>query len=316
MLRIAINGYGRIGRCLVRALFERDLQRKIHLCAINDLGDPATLAHLTRFDSTFGRFAGQVDLQGDLLQIDDQPIHLLREREVINLPWQQHGIDLVLECTGKLKKRVQVEQHLTAGSPRVLLSHPLDSADLTVVYGVNHELLGSQQIVSNASCTTNCLAPVVKVLHESFGVERGLMTTTHAYTNDQRILDLMHTDLRRARAAALNIVPTSTGAAKAIGLVMPELRGKLHGMALRVPVPTVSVVDLVADLKHAATAETINEALKKAAEGHLKGILAYCDKPLVSSDFRGHPASAIIDAISTVVLEGKMAKVIAWYDNE
>jgi len=315
MLRIAINGYGRIGRCLVRALFERDLQRKIHLCAINDLGDPATLAHLTRFDSTFGRFAGQVDLQGDLLQIDDQPIHLLREREVINLPWQQHGIDLVLECTGKLKKRVQVEQHLTAGSPRVLLSHPLDSADLTVVYGVNHELLGSQQIVSNASCTTNCLAPLAQALHRAVGIRQGLVNTIHAYTNDQNLLDKAHSDLYRARAAALSMIPTSTGAAKTIGLVLPELAGRLDGLSVRVPTPNVSLLDLTFTCERPSSREAINAALQQAAQQLPPGVMECNDLPLVSSDFNGHPLSCVVDLNHTRV-QGDLVKVLAWYDNE
>jgi glyceraldehyde 3-phosphate dehydrogenase len=315
MLRIAINGYGRIGRCLVRALFERGLQHKIHLCAINDLGDPATLAHLTRFDSTFGRFAGQIDLQGDLLQIDGQPVQLLREREVINLPWQQHGIDLVLECTGKLKKRAQVEQHLTAGSPRVLLSHPLDSADLTVVYGVNHELLGSQQIVSNASCTTNCLAPLAQALHRAVGIRQGLVNTIHAYTNDQNLLDKAHSDLYRARAAALSMIPTSTGAAKTIGLVLPELAGRLDGLSVRVPTPNVSLLDLTFTCERPSSREAINAALQQAAQQMPAGVMECNALPLVSSDFNGHPVSCVVDLNHTRV-QGDLVKVLAWYDNE
>ena len=315
MLRIAINGYGRIGRCLVRALFERDLQQKIHLCAINDLGDPATLAHLTRFDSTFGRFAGQVDLQGDLLLINGQPIQLLREREVINLPWQQHGIDLVLECTGKLKKRAQVEQHLTAGSPRVLLSHPLESADLTVVYGVNHELLGSQQIVSNASCTTNCLAPLAQALHRAVGIRQGLVNTIHAYTNDQNLLDKAHSDLYRARAAALSMIPTSTGAAKTIGLVLPELAGRLDGLSVRVPTPNVSLLDLTFTCERPSSREAINAALQQAAQQLPPGVMECSELPLVSSDFNGHPLSCVVDLNHTRV-QGDLVKVLAWYDNE
>ncbi|MEK7333850.1 MAG: type I glyceraldehyde-3-phosphate dehydrogenase, partial [Candidatus Binatota bacterium] len=234
------------------------------------------------------------------------------------LPWKNLGVDIVIESTGVFTDAARVRLHLEAGAKKVIITAPAQNEDLTVVLGVNDSAYDPKKhhIVSNASCTTNCLAPVVKTLHEAFGVERGLMTTTHAYTNDQRILDLMHKDLRRARAAAINIVPTTTGAAKAIGLVIPELRGKLHGLSLRVPTATVSVVDLVADLKRPATAEEINKVIRKAAEGPLKGIMAYCDKPLVSSDFRGHPASAIVDALSTIVLEGKMAKVLAWYDNE
>ena len=313
--RIAINGFGRIGRLCLRAMLQRQ-KGQLSVVAVNDMAELETNAHLFQYDSTYGTFAGKLEVGEGML--DGWTITVLNEKDPSRLPWKKLGVDIVIESTGVFTDGLQVKSHLEAGARKVIITAPARNEDITLVLGVNDAQYDPKKhrIVSNASCTTNCLAPVVKVLHESFGVERGLMTTTHAYTNDQRILDLMHTDLRRARAAALNIVPTSTGAAKAIGLVMPELRGKLHGMALRVPVPTVSVVDLVADLKHAATAETINEALKKAAEGHLKGILAYCDKPLVSSDFRGHPASAIIDAISTVVLEGKMAKVIAWYDNE
>jgi glyceraldehyde 3-phosphate dehydrogenase len=315
MLRIAINGYGRIGRCLVRAFFERELQHKIHLCLVNDLGDPATLAHLTRFDSTFGRFAGQIDLQGELLQINGQPIHLLREREVINLPWQQHGIDLVLECTGKLKKRAQVEQHLTAGSPRVLLSHPLDSADLTVVYGVNHELLGSQQIVSNASCTTNCLAPLAQALHQAVGIRQGLVNTIHAYTNDQSLLDKPHDDLYRARAAALSMIPTSTGAAKTIGLVLPELAGRLDGLSVRVPTANVSLLDLTFTCERPSSREAINAALQQAAQQLPAGVMECNTLPLVSRDFNGHPLSCVVDLNHTRV-QGDLVKVLAWYDNE
>jgi len=315
MLRIAINGYGRIGRSVVRALFERELERKIHLTAINDLGDQATLAHLTRFDSSFGRFAGQIDLQGDLLQINGHSIHLLREREVIDLPWDRLGIDLVLECTGKLKKRAHIEQHLTAGSPRVLLSHPLDSADLTVVYGVNHELLGSQQIVSNASCTTNCLAPLAKVLHQAVGIRQGLVTTIHSYTNDQSLLDKAHGDLFRARAAALSMIPSSTGAAKAIGLVLPELAGRLDGLAVRVPTPNVSLLDLTFTCERPASREALNAALQAGAQQLPAGVMECNELPLVSRDFNGHPVSCVVDLNHTRV-QGDLVKVLAWYDNE
>ncbi|MVW75267.1 type I glyceraldehyde-3-phosphate dehydrogenase [Pseudomonas xionganensis] len=315
MLRVAINGYGRIGRALVRALFDRDLEHKIHLCAINDLGDPATLTHLTRFDSTFGRFAARVSQHDDLLQIDGQSIHLLREREVVNLPWAEHGIDLVLECSGKVKKREQVEQHLTAGASRVLLSHPMDSADLTVVYGVNHELLGNQQIVSNASCTTNCLAPLAKVLHKAVGIRSGLVNTIHAYTNDQNLLDKTHSDLYRARAAALSMIPTSTGAAKAIGLVMPELAGRLDGLSVRVPTPNVSLVDLSFISERPTTPAAINAALREGALQLPLGVMECNELPLVSSDFNGHPISCVVDLNHTRV-QGDLVKVLAWYDNE
>lgn len=315
MLRIAINGYGRIGRCLVRALFERELHQQIHITAINDLGEQSTLAHLTRFDSTFGRFPGQINLQGDVLQVNGQSIQLLREREVSNLPWREHDVDLVLECTGKLKKREQVEQHISAGSPRVLLSHPLDSADLTVVYGVNHELLGDQQIVSNASCTTNCLAPLAKVLHEAVGIRQGLVNTIHSYTNDQNLLDKTHSDLYRARAAALSMIPTSTGAAKAIGLVMPELAGRLDGLSIRVPTPNVSLVDLTFTSERPTSREAINAALLEGAQQLPPGVMECNELPLVSSDFNGHPVSCVADLNHTRV-QGDLVKVLAWYDNE
>ena len=315
MLRIAINGYGRIGRCLVRALFERELHQQIHITAINDLGEQSTLAHLTRFDSTFGRFPGQINLQGDVLQVNGQSIQLLREPEVSNLPWRAQALDLVLECSGKMKKRAQVEQHLSAGAPRVLLSHPLDSADLTVVYGVNHQLLGDQQIVSNASCTTNCLAPLAKVLHKAVGIRQGLVNTIHAYTNDQNLLDKTHSDLYRARAAALSMIPTSTGAAKAIGLVMPELAGRLDGLSIRVPTPNVSLVDLTFTSERPTSREAINAALLEGAQQLLPGVMECNELPLVSSDFNGHPVSCVADLSHTRV-QGDLVKVLAWYDNE
>ena len=258
MLRIAINGYGRIGRNILRTLFERGLHTKLQIVAINDLGDAKILAHLTRFDSTFGRFAHSVELNGENLKVGNQSIRLLSQPDPTLLPWQELGIDVVLECTGKMKQRQQVEQHLTAGARRVLLAHPLDSADLTVVYGVNHHLLGSQQIVSNASCTTNCLAPLAKVLHESVGIQQGIMTTVHAYTNDQSLLDKSHADPYRARAAAHSIIPTSTGAAKAIGLVIPALAGRLDGMAVRVPTQNLSLVDLSFIAERDTNCEEIN----------------------------------------------------------
>ena len=315
MLRIAINGYGRIGRCLVRALFERKLEQQIHLTAINDLGEQSTLAHLTRFDSTFGRFPGEISLDADTLLVNGHPIQLLREREVTNLPWREHAVDLVLECTGKLKKREQVEQHISAGSPRVLLSHPLDSADLTVVYGVNHQLLGDQKIVSNASCTTNCLAPMAKVLHEAVGIRHGLVNTIHSYTNDQNLLDKTHSDLYRARAAALSMIPTSTGAAKAIGLVMPELIGRLDGLSIRVPTPNVSLVDLTFTSERPTSREAINAALKAGAMQLPPGVMECNELALVSSDFNGYPVSCVVDLSHTRV-QGDLVKVLAWYDNE
>jgi len=315
--RVAINGFGRIGRLCLRAMLERrkDL---LNVVAVNDMSDLETNAHLFQYDSTYGAFPGKLEVGEGMLKVNGWDIAVLNQKDPSRLPWKNLGVDIVIESTGVFTDATKVRAHLDAGAKKVIITAPASNEDITMVLGVNESAYDPKKhhIVSNASCTTNCLAPVVKTLHEAFGIERGLMTTTHAYTNDQRILDLTHKDLRRARAAAINIVPTTTGAAKAIGLVIPELRGKLHGLSLRVPTATVSVVDLVADLKRPATAEQINGEIRKAAEGHLNGIMAYCDKPLVSSDFRGHPASAIVDALSTTVLEGKMAKVLAWYDNE
>ena len=315
--RIAINGFGRIGRLCLRTLLAR-YKDTLNVVAINDLADLKTNAHLFQYDSTYGRSPAAVSATESTLQIDDCKVTALNCKELSRLPWRDLGVDIVIESTGVFTDGAAVRAHLEAGAAKVIITAPATNEDVTVVLGVNESVYNPKKhhIISNASCTTNCLAPVAATLHNAFGIERGLMTTTHAYTNDQRILDLMHKDLRRARAAALNIVPTSTGAAKAIGLVVPELRGKLHGLALRVPTATVSVVDLVADFKKAASVDEVNEVLKEAAEGRLKGILEYCDAPLVSSDFRGHPASAIVDALSTVVLDKKMAKVLAWYDNE
>jgi len=315
--RVAINGFGRIGRLGLRAIIERH-KADLTVVAINDMADLHTNAHLFRYDTSYGVFPGKVEVGEGVLKIDGWNIAVLNQKDPSRLPWQKLEVDIVIESTGVFTDAAQVRAHLEAGAKKVIITAPAKDEDLTVVLGVNDDAYNPKKhhIVSNASCTTNCLAPVAKVLHEQFGIERGLMTTTHAYTNDQRILDLMHTDLRRARAAAMNIVPTTTGAAKAIGLVMPELKGKLHGLSLRVPTSTVSVVDLVADLKKSASAEDLNDALKKAADGKLRGILAYSDEPLVSSDFRGSPASSIVDGLSTVVLEGKMAKIISWYDNE
>ena len=315
--RIGINGFGRIGRLCLRAMLQRH-KGFLAVVAINDMADLETNAHLFQYDSTYGAFPGTVEIGEGTIRIDGQEIRVLNQKDPSRLPWKNLGVDIVIESTGVFTDGAEVRSHLEAGAKKAIITAPAKNEDITVVLGVNESRYDPKKhhIVSNASCTTNCLAPVAKSLHETFGIERGLMTTTHAYTNDQRILDLMHKDLRRARAAAMNIVPTTTGAAQAIGLVIPELKGKLHGISLRVPTATVSVVDLVADLKKSASVAEINAALKGAAAKQLKGILAYCDKPLVSSDFRGHPASAIVDALSTVVLEGKMAKVLAWYDNE
>ncbi len=314
---LAINGFGRIGRLVLRTLLER-YKKELAVVAVNDMADLKTNAHLFRYDSNYGVYPGTVEVGDGAMKVDGRDIAVLNHRDPARLPWKQLGVDIVIEATGVFTDGAQVRAHLDAGAKKAIITAPATNEDLTVVLGVNDKDYNPRKhhIVSNASCTTNCLAPIAKVIHDNFGIERGLMTTTHAYTNDQRILDLMHKDLRRARAAAMNIVPTSTGAAKAIGLVMPELKGKLHGISLRVPTSTVSVVDLVVDLKQAATVETINGALKKAAAGKMNGILVYCDEPLVSSDFRGNPASSIVDALSTVVLDGKMAKVLSWYDNE
>jgi glyceraldehyde 3-phosphate dehydrogenase (phosphorylating) len=315
--KIAISGFGRIGRLVLRAMLERH-KNGLAVVAVNDMADLKTNAHLFRYDSNYGIFPGTVEIGEGILKINGHDIVVLNETDPARLPWKKLGVDMVIESTGVFTDAAQVRAHLDAGAKKAIITAPATNEDITLVLGVNDSNYDPRKhhIVSNASCTTNCLAPVAKVLQEHFGIERGLMTTTHAYTNDQRILDLMHKDLRRARAAAMNIVPTSTGAAKAIGLVMPELKGKLHGLSLRVPTSTVSVVDLVVDLKKAATIETVNDALKQSAEGKMNGILAYSDEPLVSSDFRGNSASSIVDGLSTVVLEGKMAKVLSWYDNE
>ena len=315
--KIAINGFGRIGRLVLRTLLERH-KNELTVVAINDMAELKTNAHLLRYDSTYGIFPGKIEVGEGVLRIDGNNVVVLNEKDPARLPWKQLGVDIAIESTGVFTDGAQVRAHLDAGAKKAIITAPATNEDITLVLGVNDSSYNPHKhhIVSNASCTTNCLAPVAKVLHDNFGIERGLMTTTHAYTNDQRILDLMHKDLRRARAAAMNIVPTSTGAAKAIGLVLPELKGKLHGLSLRVPTSTVSVVDLVVDLKKSATVETVNNALKQAADDGMNGILAYCDEPLVSSDFRGNSASSIVDALSTVVLEGKMAKVLSWYDNE
>ena len=315
--RVAINGFGRIGRLVLRSILQR-YKKDLAVVAVNDMADLHTNAHLFRYDSTYGIYPGTVEAGEGLIRIDGDNIAVHNQKDPARLPWKQLEVDIVIESTGVFTDGAQVKAHLDAGAKKAIITAPATHEDITVVLGVNDSQYNPRQhhIVSNASCTTNCLAPVAKVLHDTFGIERGLMTTVHAYTNDQRILDLMHKDLRRARAAATNIVPTSTGAAKAIGLVMPELKGKLHGLSLRVPTPTVSVVDLVVNLKKPASAANINKALKNAADAKMAGYLAYSDEPLVSSDFRGNPASSIVDGLSTVVLEEKMAKVLSWYDNE
>jgi len=315
--KVAINGFGRIGRLVLRSMLQR-YKKELSVVAVNDMADLATNAHLFRYDSNYGIYPGTVEIGEGMIRIDGRNIVVHNQKDPGRLPWKQLGVDIVIESTGVFTDGAQVKAHLDAGAKKAIITAPATTEDMTLVLGVNESEYNpkTHHIVSNASCTTNCLAPVAKVLHDTFGIERGLMTTVHSYTNDQRILDLMHKDLRRARAAATNIVPTSTGAAKAIGLVMPELKGKLHGLSLRVPTATVSVVDLVVDLRKSASAEDINGALKDAAADKMAGYLEYSDEPLVSSDFRGNPASSIVDGLSTVVIEDKMAKVLSWYDNE
>jgi glyceraldehyde 3-phosphate dehydrogenase len=314
-VRIAINGFGRIGR----TLFRQSLKRKdVEIVAINDLTNPEMLAHLLAYDSVHGRLGQPVRVDGNELVVGRRRIQVTQERDPAKLPWKSLKIDVVAECTGLFLDKQKASAHLAAGARRVILSAPGKDADLTVCIGINHQEFDPKkhQIISNASCTTNCLAPLAKVLHENFGIVNGLMTTVHSYTNDQRILDLPHSDMHRARAAAVNMIPTSTGAAKAIGLVLPALKGKLHGIAVRVPTPNVSLVDLTVQLQKPADATKVNAAFKRAARGALKGVLVYNDSPLVSSDFNGDPASCTFDATQTTVLDGTMVKVLGWYDNE
>ncbi len=314
-IRIGINGFGRIGRNVLRACLD---EAALEFVAVNDITDAKTLAHLLKFDSVHGVLARDVRAESDALVIDRRQVRVLAERDPARLPWKQLGVDLVLECSGLFTDRDKAAKHLEAGAKKVIISAPAKGADLTICMGVNHRAYDAKKhtILSNASCTTNCLAPLAKVLHERFGIRRGLMTTVHSYTNDQRILDLPHEDLRRARAAALSMIPSSTGAAKAIGLVLPELNGKLDGMAVRVPTPNVSLVDLTAELERPATEAGINDAMREAASGPLKGILLYCDQPLVSSDFNGTTYSSIFDSQLTRVLDATFCKVLSWYDNE
>jgi len=314
-IRVGINGFGRIGRNVLRACLG---EAGLEFVAVNDITDAKTLAHLLKHDSVHGPLGDDVRPADDSLVVGKRTIKVLAERDPAKLPWKSLGVDLVLECSGLFTDRAKAGKHLEAGARKVIISAPSKDADHTIAYGVNHTTYdpAKHHVVSNASCTTNCLAPVAKVLHESFGVKRGLMTTVHAYTNDQRILDLPHEDLRRARAAGLSMIPTSTGAAKAIGLVIPDLAGKLDGMAVRVPTPNVSLVDLSCELARPATKDAINSAMKEAAGGALKGILCYSDEPLVSSDFNHSPHSSIFDSALTNVIDGTFAKVLSWYDNE
>jgi glyceraldehyde 3-phosphate dehydrogenase len=315
--RLGINGFGRIGRLTFRSS-KTYHDGELEIVAVNDLTDPKTNAHLLKWDSTYGPFPGEVAAAEDSIVVDGKKVKVLAERDPAKIPWREYGVDLVIESTGLFTDADKARAHLAGGAKRVIISAPAKNEDATVVIGVNEQDYdpAKHQVISNASCTTNCVAPAVKVLHESFGVAKGLMTTIHAYTNDQRILDMFHKDLRRARAAAVNVIPTTTGAAKAVTMVIPELKGRIHGMAFRVPTTTVSVVDFVAELKKGAGVEEINHAFKAAAEGPLKGILAYCSEPLVSSDFKGNPASSIYDSLSTMVIGDNLVKVIAWYDNE
>jgi glyceraldehyde 3-phosphate dehydrogenase len=315
-VRVAINGFGRIGRLALRALFEAG-RDDLEVVAVNDLGPVETNAHLLKYDTVHGPFPGEVRVKGDAIDIGRGPIRVLAERDPARLPWADLGVEVALECTGLFRKRDQAALHLDAGAKRVLISAPAEGADLTVVYGVNHDKLeASHEIVSAASCTTNCLAPVAFVLHRAIGIARGYMTTVHAYTGDQRLVDTLHKDLRRARAAAHSMIPTSTGAARAVGLVLPELKGKLDGCAIRVPVLNVSLVDLTFEAARETDAAEINAAIQEAAAGPLEGVLAVTGEPLVSSDFNHHPASSIFDLTQTQVVDARFARVMAWYDNE
>jgi glyceraldehyde 3-phosphate dehydrogenase len=315
-VRFAINGFGRIGRCILRAALSR--HEDVEIVAINDLDKPAVLAHLFKYDSIHRTWNGKVSSSDKGLSIDGKEYRVIAEKDPSALPWKSLGVDVVLECTGRFTERTAAEKHLAAGAKKVLISAPAKNPDVTLAFGVNHDQYDPKKhnIISNASCTTNCLAPTAKVLLDSFGIEKGVMTTVHSYTNDQRILDLVHEDLRRARAAAISIIPTSTGAAKAIGDVLPALKGKMHGLALRVPTPNVSIVDLSAVVSKNTTVEEVNAAYKKAADGSLKGILEYADVPTVSVDYNGNPHSAIFDSLSTLVMGGNLVKVFSWYDNE
>jgi len=315
--KIGINGFGRIGRLVFRAI-NQHYPGKLEIAAVNDLTDAKTNAHLLKYDSTYGIYPGKVEASADSIIVDGIKTKVIAERDPAKIPWKDLGIEIVLESTGLFTDATKAAAHLQGGAKKVIISAPATNEDITIVLGDNEDEYDAKKhnVISNASCTTNCIAPVVKVLNDSFGISKGLLTTVHAYTNDQRLLDMYHKDLRRARSAALNIVPTTTGAAKAVALVIPEIKGKLHGIALRVPVPTVSLCDLVCNLNREVTAEQINSAFKEAAAGKLKGILEYCEEPLVSTDFKGNQNSSIFDSLQTLVLGGNMVKIIAWYDNE
>ncbi len=315
--RVGINGFGRIGRQVLKAMNDCHPD-KLEVVVINDLTDTKTNAHLFKYDSNYGRYPGKVEATEDSIIIDGKQVKVIAERDPAKIPWRDFGVEIVVESTGLFTSGSKAAGHLEGGAKKVLITAPAKEEDITIVIGVNEGRYepAKHRVISNASCTTNCVAPVVKVLHDSFGVSKGLMSTIHAYTNDQRILDTVHSDLRRARAAALNIIPTTTGAAKAVTQVIPELQGKIHGLAFRVPTSTVSLVDFVAVLDKDVTVDDVNKALRAASEGPLKGILEYCDEPLVSIDFKGNPASSIVDGMSTIAIGGNMVKVLSWYDNE
>ncbi len=316
-VKVAINGYGRIGRNIMRALYESGRTNEISIVAINDLGDANSNAHLTQYDTAHGKFPGTVSVDGGDLLVNGDRIKVFAERDPSKLPWAELGVDVVMECTGLFRSNKTAGAHITAGAKKVIISAPGENVDNTVVYGVNHDTLKSTDvIISNASCTTNCLAPLAKVLHESIGIEHGLMTTIHAYTNDQVLTDVYHSDLRRARSATMSQIPTKTGAAAAVGMVLPELNGKLDGFSMRVPTINVSVVDLCFTASRPTTVAEVNAAVKAACEGSMKGIMAYNSAPLVSIDFNHNPHSSIFDATLTKVMEGKLVKVLSWYDNE
>jgi glyceraldehyde 3-phosphate dehydrogenase len=314
-VKVGINGFGRIGRMVLRAAYERD---DIVIVAVNDLTDPHTLGHLLKYDSVHRRLDAGITVEKDSIVVDGKKIGVISERDPSKLPWKDLGVDIVFECTGLFRDRAQASKHLDAGAKKVVISAPATDPDITVVIGVNQKQYDPKKhhVISNASCTTNSLAPICKVLLDQFGIEKGLMTTIHSYTTDQRLLDFPHKDLRRARAAALSMIPTTTGAAKAVALVIPELAGKMNGMALRVPTPNVSLTDVVVQLGRPASAQEVNKAFEEASKGSMKGIIEYCNEPLVSSDFNGITASTVIDALSTMAIGEDMVKVLGWYDNE
>jgi glyceraldehyde 3-phosphate dehydrogenase len=315
-VKVAINGFGRIGRNAFRAAFKKNVD--LEFVAINDLTDAKTLAHLLKYDSTFGKFEGEVSYTDDALIVNGKQIKIFKETDPAKLPWKELGVDIVIESTGRFTNKDDAIKHIHAGAKKVIISAPAKNEDITIVMGVNENMYdpANHHVISNASCTTNCLAPIAKVINDKFRIKKGMMTTVHSYTNDQRILDLPHKDLRRARSAAMSIIPTTTGAAKAIHLVIPELEGKLNGFAMRVPTPDVSVVDLVAEVEVPVTAEEVNAALKEASETYMKGILGYSEEPLVSMDYKGDDRSSIVDAPLTMVIDGTLVKVVSWYDNE